>query len=171
MSAMTFRNIYLSGFMGSGKSTVGKILASKLGRSFLDTDLAIEAQTGRSVAAIFTQDGEAAFRALESKIVFALSARTDLVVSLGGGAILSGTNRDHLKRSGDWIYLQVPLSVIRQRLINSTTRPLLQGAANAIDVLYARRQPLYKLAPIVIDCGSSAPDAVCAKILTQLNRP
>src|SRR5690349_9770471 len=132
------KNIYLTGFMGSGKSTIGQILAAKLNRRFLDTDALIEARTGKPIKTLFKSKGETYFRALESQVLRELSQKDNLVVSLGGGAILAPQNRDIL-RLGEWVFLHVPMSVIKNRLKNDKSRPLLVKGSPPAEAIYARR--------------------------------
>jgi shikimate kinase len=160
-------NIYLSGFMGAGKSTVGRLLARRLNAPFVDTDVAIEEIAGKSVQAIFDGEGEAAFRVLESKILAGIGRKSGLVVSLGGGAVLSAANRDALKR-GLWVHLDVPFALLKRRLGKASGRPLAGRGEDALRALWSARMPLYRQARFTVFCGGFSADSVCQKILDAL---
>lgn len=164
------RNIYLTGFMACGKTTVGRLLALRLGRPLVDTDALIEQRTGKKIATIFKHNGEDCFRALERQVVTELGRQNGLIVSLGGGAVLSSQNRDILRR-GIWVFLDLPWAVLRQRLISPGRglRPLAKKIAEA-ETLYKKRRPLYLLAPHRIVCGTQAQDDVCRRIMARLAR-
>jgi shikimate kinase len=162
------KNIYLSGFMASGKSTVGRMLARRLDYHYVDVDREIVAQTGMTIEKIFSRYGEAYFRHLESKLLARLARSKKNVVSLGGGAVLAATNRQ-LFKSGHWIYLDVPFSVLQRRLNNNPRgRPLARKGTDLILDLYRRRQFLYHQAPYIIRCGTERPDFICQKILNRI---
>ncbi|MFU0832268.1 MAG: Multifunctional fusion protein [Oscillospiraceae bacterium] len=141
-----FGNIILCGFMGSGKTTVGRLLASKTGRRFVDMDQWIEQQEGCSVAQIFALQGESHFRALEQKAVRQLSCETGLVIATGGGTLLNPANAQALTSGGIIVLLDASLSAVKARLKNDCTRPLLQrdDRAEAMENLYRERLPIYK---------------------------
>lgn len=164
---MSRPNIYLSGFMGAGKSTVGQLLARRLNASFVDTDALVEALAGKSIRTIFDEEGEAAFRALESRVLANLGRKTGLVVSLGGGAVLRGTNREVLKR-GLWVHLDVPFSLLKRRLGRASGRPLARRGEESLRALWAARAPLYHQARFTVFCGGFAADSVCQKVLDAL---
>jgi shikimate kinase len=119
------KNIVIIGFMATGKSTVGRRLAHRLGRAFIDTDKEIEAVTGKTVAQIFARDGAVRFRSEEALLVKKLSAREDLVIATGGGIVLDPENVRLLKESGILIALSASPDVIYQRARGKKTRPLL----------------------------------------------
>jgi shikimate kinase len=154
------RRIYLTGFMGSGKSTIGPILANVLGYEFVDLDSAIAAREGKSVREIFRDHGESHFRQKERETVAELSLRDGLIVSLGGGTL---TDRDCLatvKATGILVYLKVPVEEIVRRLRNKTDRPMVLGPdgerlneqelRERILQLLAQREPLYANADLTI---------------------
>ncbi|MDY3819086.1 MAG: type I 3-dehydroquinate dehydratase [Lachnospiraceae bacterium] len=142
------RNIYLIGFMGTGKSTVSKELKNLTGRTIIDTDEVLEARAGMSIPQIFDTMGEAAFRQMESELMSELSERTDLIVSCGGGVILREENRMSMKKSGTVVLLTAKPESILDRVKNDEHRPLLAGKKNveAIAELIAQRQTNYDLA-------------------------
>src|SRR5450432_3078607 len=121
-------NIILCGFMGTGKTTVGQLLAARLGWHFADTDLIIEEQAGRTVSAIFEQDGESAFRTLESSVAADLVHLHKTVIATGGGIVLRPDNCRNLERAGFVVCLDVPINAIVERLAAMQDRPLLAPA-------------------------------------------
>jgi len=150
-------NLYLVGLMGAGKTTVGRQLAKRLGRRFVDSDHEIEARTGVRVPVIFEIEGEAGFRKRETQVIEELAQQDDLVVATGGGAVLDPHNRACLSRSGLVVYLCVPPAQLWERTRHDTNRPLLQVAdpyARLLE-LYALRDPLYReVADIIVEGGS-----------------
>lgn len=120
-------NLVLIGFMGSGKSTVGKLLAKVLEMKFIDTDAEIEKEQGRSVQDIFSKEGEAYFRNLEKEMCIKLSRANNTVISTGGGIILNKENIDNLKNDAVVFFLDVNKKTLYNRLISSKGRPLLEG--------------------------------------------
>jgi shikimate kinase len=146
------RAILLTGMMGSGKSRVGRRLADRLGWSFLDTDQEIEARAGCPVAATFARDGEARFRELEQQVLEGLP-RERTVVALGGGAIVSESNRALLRDKGLLVWLDVSPECLAERLRASASRPLLAGTEGAERVerlreLLAARRDAYASAQL-----------------------
>ena len=147
-----YRNIALVGFMGVGKSTVGQILASVLNFEFIDTDRIIETQTGRRIAEIFAQDGEPAFRAMETETVRELEDRSRLVISTGGGLIVNPVNLASLRQHALIVCLWASPAVIYERVRHQSHRPLLQAEdpqARIAELLDARR-PAYQEADILV---------------------
>lgn len=134
-------NIYLIGMMGCGKSTIGQVLAQQIGYSFLDTDSSIESLTKKTISEIFAAVGEDEFRLIESQVLSEVSAYTRLVVSTGGGIVTKQENWGSL-RQGMVVWLDVTADVLWQRLINDSTRPLLQDPnpqAKLCEILESRR--------------------------------
>lgn len=142
------RNIFLCGFMGCGKTTVGMALAALTGRPFVDMDAYIERQAGITVSELFAARGEAAFRALERRAAAELSAGPGKIVATGGGAVLDGRNRERFRSGGRIVFLDAPLPLIRRRLQNDTTRPLLNVSDRdaVLRGLYEKRIPFYRAA-------------------------
>ena len=120
-------NLYFVGMMGVGKSTVGQLVAKELDYGFFDSDAVVEQAAGRSVAEIFAQEGEGAFRELESSVLSELAAYKQLVIATGGGMVLRSTNWGHM-RQGLVIWLDLPVDPLYERLRQDTQRPLLQTA-------------------------------------------
>lgn len=142
-------HIILIGFMGAGKTTVGKALAKKMGLELLDTDSLIEEQAGVTISEMFETQGEAAFRAAETKMLERLLDRQSrAVISVGGGLPLREENRALLKKLGTVVYLQVQPDTVLARLKGDTSRPLLRGgdAVERVNSLLAYRDPFYKMA-------------------------
>lgn len=152
-------NIVLCGFMGCGKSTVGKNLARKTGRKFLDMDSYIETKAGMTVSEIFDKYGEDGFRDMEHQACIELSDTADLVIASGGGAFTFKRNAEVFKGKDTIVLLDVPLDVIKNRLKNDKTRPLLQkpDKDRVMQELYDKRLPLYKAAADVVVAGKNTP--------------
>lgn len=140
--------------MGAGKTTVGRHLARRFGRRFVDADHEIEARTGVRVPIIFEIEGESGFRRRESQVIAELAAEGNLVLATGGGAVLDPMNRAVLSASGLVIYLNAPPAMLYERTRHDRNRPLLQVAdpLAKITQLYVRRDPLYReIAHLVVD--------------------
>jgi shikimate kinase len=138
-------NIVLTGFMGTGKSEVGQQLAQDLHLPFFDIDTLIVKQTGKAVADIFSSQGEAAFRQLESRVIEKVSQNDRCVISTGGGALIAEKNREILERNGLLVCLTAKMSTLQERLRKDTGRPLLAGEnlAERLEQLLKDRQALY----------------------------
>ena len=167
---MSEPNIILAGFMGTGKTVVGKIVAERLGRPFVDLDDQIAARAGKAIPAIFAEDGEAAFRALESAACEELRTPRGLVVAAGGGAVLSARNRTALSAGGMVICLEAAPEALAQRLGEAPGRPMLARAAGVtvagrIEALLAERAPAYAVLPFHIDTTQLEPDRVADRVL------
>lgn len=164
-------NLILCGFMGSGKSTVGRLLARRLNRPFIDLDEFIEQQTGQTVTEIFNTRGEDAFRALEREAARSLCSQSGLVLSCGGGTVLNPQTAALLKQSGTVIYLKVRPQTVLQRLKGDQTRPLLQGTEaekkNRVCALLAEREPFYKAAAELTVSTNNGAEQAILDILNQ----
>ncbi len=161
------RRIVLTGFMGSGKTTIGPLLAARLSWRFLDADDVIEAEAGASIAELFARHGEAAFRDREHATIARLSAGDALVLALGGGAIERAETRDRLLTTPGTllIHLEVELATTLARCAGTEqTRPVLADRANLAQ-RYARRLPLYRTAHVSIPVDALTPDEVVDAIL------
>ena len=163
-------NVYLIGMMGSGKSTIGAILADRLSHQFFDTDVLIEQISGQTVTELFEQSGENAFRQLETQVLSELSSYIRKLIATGGGIVITPENWGHL-RSGIIVWLDVPVAVLCARLENDTTRPLLMGDLETkLNTLFADRSPLYSQADLHIKLeGHEKPEEICDRILVDLN--
>lgn len=149
------KNIVLIGFMGTGKTAVGRRLAQRLGREFIDTDAEIERVTGKTVAQIFAKDGVTRFRSEEALLVKKLAGREGLVISTGGGLVLNPENVRLLKENGVLIALTAAPEVIYQRVKNKKNRPLLLKGdlRERIDSLLKEREGAYDVAEYTVDTG------------------
>jgi shikimate kinase len=170
-------NVFLIGMMGAGKTTVGQLLANKLGYQFFDTDVLIEKVARKTINEIFADDGEDAFRQLESQVLSELSAHTKLAIATGGGIVLRHLNWSYLHH-GLIVWLDAPVEVLVERLQNDTSRPLLQDAnpAQALQTLLNQRNLLYAEADLHIPVSATeTPEqiagAIIAKIPTVLKSP
>lgn len=165
--------IVLLGFMGAGKSTVGTLLAQRLGWDFHDADAVLEKRTGLTIAELFTHHGEAGFRVLEAEAVATLMQQQHAVIALGGGAIESSSTRSLFDESADTltVFLDAPLQTMLDRCqLSPGIRPLLQDR-DALPARYARRLPYYQSAAITVDTESLTPEAVVQVLIQQLNDP
>jgi len=161
--------VFLIGFMGSGKSTVGRALAARLGRRFVDTDRLIEDREGRSIDRIFEQSGEGYFRGVEHDVLNGLGDADGLVVATGGGLFLGAEQRRWIRRRGIAVWLDVPLEVLRRRLGEGAERPLWNpDDAVGLRALFAKRRATYALADLRIDASVVDVDAVVTTILERV---
>ncbi|HMX16232.1 MAG TPA: shikimate kinase [Rhodocyclaceae bacterium] len=166
------RNIFLVGMMGAGKTTIGRQLARRLNKRFVDCDHEIEARTGVKVPVIFEIEGEAGFRQREAQIIESLTRETDLILATGGGAVLDPQNRRHLKERGIVFYLRVPPRILYERTRHDRNRPLLQvpDPLGRLESLHADRDPLYRdVADLVID-GCVGTSGVLRRIEQELDK-
>jgi shikimate kinase len=163
-------DIYLIGMMGVGKSTIGKLLQSRLGYGFCDTDTVIEQVAKKKIADIFKDDGESQFRELETQVLEQVCAYTHLVIATGGGIVEKSLNWSYL-HYGLTIWLDAPLEVILSRVGDDRDcagaqlrdRPL----ASQIETRLQKRQPLYAQADLKID-ATDTPEAIVNSIMTQI---
>src|SRR3981081_235560 len=158
--------------MGAGKTTVGRQLAKRLGKTFYDADREIEARTGVRVAVIFDIEGEAGFRKREGDVIERLTALNDIVLATGGGAVLDPRNRDNLKTRGFVISLHAPPPVLSQRSRADKASPLRHGGAprERLEALYAERDPLYReVADLVIETGRQGIGPLLAQVLARFD--
>jgi len=152
--------IFLTGFSGSGKSTIGPLLANSLGYEFVDLDQAIEKSAGKTITRIFGEDGETYFRNLEMMTLQALVTKNRMVISLGGGVLENDQSYTLIQKSGTMVYLKSPIRTLAKRLCNKTDRPLLKGdegqklsreeIEEKIAAILARREPRYETAEITV---------------------
>ncbi len=158
--------------MGSGKTTIGRMLARRLGMRFVDSDHAIEARTGATIPWIFEIEGEASFRRREADMIRELTSQRGIVLATGGGAVLDAASRAHLAERGTVIYLRAGIGSILQRTSHDKNRPLLQTAdpRKKLEQLLAQREPLYReIADLVIDTGRPNVQSMVQIILDQLD--
>lgn len=154
--------IFLCGFMGAGKSTIGEQLAEELSVAFLDLDTSIEKKAGMNITEIFEKEGEETFRRLEKKCILNAIRNYEGVVALGGGALQNQHLLDHIKVNGLLIFIETPFSVILERISEQKDRPLLLAEDGSIKdkeklkeeltTLYEQRLPLYEQAELKLEC-------------------
>lgn len=164
-------NIYLVGLMGAGKTTVGRQLAKRLHRRFLDSDHEIEARTGVRIPVIFEIEGEAGFRKREAQVLAELARTTGLVLATGGGAILAPDNRRCLRESGLVVYLSATPEVLFERTRHDKNRPLLRvdDPLAKLRELYVQRDPLYReAAHLVVEGGEVGAGHLAQRIEKEL---
>lgn len=168
--------IFLVGYMGSGKTKTGRVLARKLGYDFLDTDEMIEAMEKKSVAEIFSISGEEKFRTLEKAVLHSVANVKNTLVSTGGGLPCFGDNMDEMNAYGFTVYLKVPHGMLTQRLsIEKSSRPLLQGlnehdlAAHIINQLQ-EREVFYSKAKLIYNAASININLLQKEILSATER-
>ncbi len=165
------RNVFLVGMMGAGKTTAGRMLARRLKRTFLDSDQEIERRCGVKVPVIFEIEGEAGFRQREAAVIAELTAREDVVLATGGGAVLAEANRRHLAARGTVIYLHAPPPALYERVRQDRNRPLLATGdpLARLHELYAVRDPLYReIADVVVDTGRQSAQTLARQLLARL---
>lgn len=168
-SKRSFRNIALIGFMGTGKSTVGKKLARLLNWEFLDTDLEIERLCEMSVTEIFQKFGEKRFRSEETLLVKRLSDYNQFVIATGGGLMVDPENWRNLEKNALIICLYAPLDKLSERVGESSQRPLFKGKREDIEALWQGRQAVYAKADVTVDTTFKDADEVVDAILAELN--
>jgi len=157
--------------MGAGKTTVGRLLARRLKRSFYDADEEIERRCGVRIPVIFDIEGEAGFRARETQIIAELCALDNVVLATGGGAVLAEENRRVIAARGVVVYLHARPPHLWQRVRHDRNRPLLAAPEpqKKLDALYAERDPLYReVADLVVDTGKQSVQTLAKDLLTRL---
>ena len=164
-------NIFLVGLMGAGKTSIGRLLAKRLGKAFVDSDQEIERVTGVKIPVIFEIEGETGFRAREERMLAALVQGGNIVLATGGGAVLSARNRKLLGENGIVVYLRAAVTDLWNRTRHDRNRPLLHaGEPRAIlERLYAERDPLYReVADIIVDTGEQSVGSLVHKLERRL---
>ena len=164
-------SVFLVGPMGAGKTTIGKLLAKQLGRTFVDSDWYIESQTGADIAWIFAKEGEAGFRERETRAIDELTQVPHTVLATGGGAVMSAENRAFLNQRGIVVYLNAPVDVQMARTAKDKSRPLLQqpNPRKILQDLYSKRDPLYReVAHIIMPTGHTYPRHMVSQLLQKL---
>jgi shikimate kinase len=168
---MTWRNIFLVGPMGVGKTTIGKQLAQKLNLTFIDSDREIEEVTGVSIPLIFDIEGESGFRKREQIAIEELTQQKEIVLATGGGAVLNEKNRNHLKAQGFVIYLHASIPQLLERTAFCRNRPLLQteNPKARLQEIMQQRHPLYQeVADLQIETGHRSIRQVVKTVLKLL---
>ncbi len=164
-------NIYLVGMMGAGKTTVGKLIAKRLKRRFVDSDHEIERRCGVRIPVIFDIEGEHGFRTREEQAIVELAALEGVVLATGGGVVLSTENRRQLASRGTTVYLHARPEDLYRRLRHDKNRPLLDtpDPAQRLQELYVQRDPLYRqVADIVLETGTQSVQALARDLLAKI---
>lgn len=168
---MTSMNIILTGFMGTGKTTVGQLVAAQLQRDFIDMDDLIESREGRPISHIFADEGEPYFRRLEADLCRELAEKSDLVIATGGGALVPEANLQVMARTGLVICLDCQPDVLWERIGHSQNRPMLaaqdDGRFARLAALLEQRAPAYGRIEHHLDVTQLAPDQAAAQICRQ----
>ncbi len=164
------RNIVLTGFMATGKSSVGRRLAAMMGYEFLDLDSLIEAEAGLPIAQIFSLEGEPAFRAMESRMVERAAGQSRCVIATGGGAIVDARNLEALKRNGIVITLTATPETILSRIGGGDDRPMLRGGepGDRIRCLLEERAAAYAKADLTVETSNRTVDEVVDHLILLL---
>ena len=168
-SQRQIHNLALVGFMGTGKSSVGRIVARQLNFAFVDTDQLIEARTHKSISTIFAEQGEPAFRESEAKVVRELASQRDLVIAAGGGLVVDAGNLASLRQHALIVCLWASPETIWQRVCNQRHRPLLQDPdpLGKIQRLLAERKPAYLQADILVNTEQRSAREVAQHVIHE----
>lgn len=165
------KRIILTGFMGTGKSSVGRLLAEKLNYAFVDTDTVIEEKQGLSIPQIFSQYGEAYFRQVEKNILKQVCKRKSIVISTGGGVPLAQENRRTMQQEDSVVVcLRASIVTIMDRIKDRGNRPLLKQDAAKMQALLDKRTPFYNEADFIIDTDKYSPMQLVDEITTFMRR-
>ena len=163
-------NVILVGFMGAGKSSVGRILARRLGRCFVETDEMITATEGRSIPEIFAEKGEAHFRSLEDEVVRLLALKRGNVIATGGGLPCVEGRLEALRSIGTVVWLGGDFATLYERALRGGDRPMLHGKTRAqAETLYEGRKLFYSRADLVVETAGLNPDQVAAHVVAALS--
>lgn len=161
-------NIVLIGMPGSGKSTIGAILAGMTARGFVDTDVLIEEKEGRSLQTIVDEDGYLRLRAIEERVILGLDCRGH-VIATGGSAVYSRAAMEHLREDGVLVFLDMDLDTLKARVPDFETRGLAKRPDQSVEDLLEERHALYRqYADLTIDCAVCGPEEVCGRIVDEL---
>jgi shikimate kinase len=164
-------SVFLVGFMGTGKTSVGTHLARALDWDLIDTDASIEKTEGRSIERIFADDGEGYFRKIESKALVQAAEASRVVVATGGGVFLDAGQRELIRCSGPSVWLDVPLDVLKERLGPGRGRPLwMSDDWVGLRAMFERRRATYALADHRVDGSRGTPPEIAERVLDRLRR-
>jgi len=171
---------YLSGFMASGKSTIGAMLANTLGWKFIDLDEEIEKNEKRKIRQIFSAKGEDYFRQLETEVLFDILLEDKLIISLGGGTLIKSENRNFIKRTGKLIFLKTSPGIIYKRLKNNKDRPVLlkngekqlekETYLRRIETLMKKRNSSYSHADFIFNTDNDSIEKTVEKIAVEIRK-
>ncbi|MDO5687131.1 MAG: shikimate kinase [Neisseria sp.] len=167
-------NFFLIGLPGAGKTTLGKLLAQKVGYTFVDADQYLSERTGVTIPTIFELEGEAGFRAREAAVIDELTQQNRIVLATGGGAVLNLHNRMHLRQRGQVVYLHAGPQVLHERTRSDRNRPLLQveDPVQKLHELYAVRDPFYReIADYIIEVEGQSCVQAAHSLFSALNLP
>ena len=168
---MKRRNIVLVGFMGTGKSAVGNLLAKRLGWPLVDTDHLIEIKEGKSIPELFDSKGEGYFRSVESKIISEVMAQSNQVIATGGGSVLAVENRENMLNFGFVVGLVARKEIIIERVKLDQNRPLLQGnVEERVGILLEQRKHAYDFVDLSIDTTHMTKDSVVDLIIRGMEK-
>lgn len=163
------RNLVFIGMPGSGKSTVGVLVAKRLGLGFIDTDLLIQQAEGRTLQEIVDQDGYLALRKVEERVLLGLQERGG-VISTGGSAVYSERAMDHLRQAGTVVFLDIPLSVVRERIGDYSLRGISRRPGQSLEALYNERFALYsRYADLTVPGQGLTQEEVCQLVIDGLH--
>lgn len=165
-------NLVIIGFMGTGKSKIGRILARELDYDFIDTDLLIETEHHKKIAQIFREEGEAFFRGLEHKLAGEFIRLNRKVIATGGGWVLNPENIKLSRANGFIIALTAQPEIIYERIKHETHRPLLAGVnpLGKINQILSQRESLYRNADLIVDTSKETPEQLTEQIIIELTR-
>lgn len=161
------KRVYLTGFMGAGKTTIGRCLAHRLRAPLLDTDDYIEARLGKSISRIFAEEGEAAFRRYERELLREVPTEYKIVTT-GGGMVIQKENRDWMKQTGTVIYLHCEFDELVKRLAGDTTRPLLAQRRDQLKALWEQRLPYYYEADWVVQTAGKSVEQIADEMIALI---
>ncbi len=162
------QHIYLVGFMGSGKSTIGQALARELGRVCLDLDDLIEEHEGMTIPEIFDRHGEPRFREIEARLLLEILDLPPAVVAVGGGAFIQEYNRNLILEKGFAVWLNIPIELAWERSSQVDNRPLARNR-EAFESLFLERKELYRMSHLAVDIEGKSPEAICKEIVEKLS--
>ena len=165
--------IVVIGFMGAGKTSVGRLVARALGREFIDTDLMIERATRMTISELFQREGELSFRRREMAAIDRAISVPGRVIAVGGGAVLSAENRELMRAHGTVVYLRARIEALWERTRHDASRPLLAtpDPRATLEQILERRDPLYReAAHLVVDTGSQSAATLVARVVTALRQ-
>lgn len=166
------KSISLIGFMGSGKTTIGKLLSKKLGYKFNDLDTLVEKTVGRTIPEIFKTEGENKFREYESNALWSLKDKNRIIIATGGGAPIEERNREFFKEYSFTVFLYVSFDEVLRRTSRGgkalSIRPLLKQPLEEVKALYEKRLPVYKSLGVKVDTANTTPLEVCDTIIELL---
>jgi shikimate kinase len=165
---MIHNNVILIGMPGAGKSTIGVMLAKRMAKDFVDTDVLIQVVTGRSLQHILNENGYLGLRDVEEKVILSLDCDSH-VIATGGSAAYSSRAMHHLSGQGTVVFLDVPFEVIEARVTDYGTRGIARREEQSFHDLYEERRPLYeRYAEITVLCGTKNQDQVCDELMDLL---